>query len=74
MTEEDGRKICMKGWEVAGIKEAVEKGLAGLPNLDPFNDIHHITESDADLYSQAASVNKIQKSSKYVSTKSVYTV
>ena len=23
MTEEGGRKVCMKGWEVAGIKEAV---------------------------------------------------
>ena len=31
MTDEDGRKVCMKGWEVPGIKEAVEKGLAGFP-------------------------------------------
>ena len=73
MVEEDGRKVCMKGWEKAGIKEAVQKGMAGLPNLDPFNDTDPITESDADLYSQAASINKIQESSKYISIKPVYT-
>ena len=68
LTEEDGRKVCMKGWEVAVLKE-----LASLPNLDPFNDITSITESDADLYSQAISINKIQESSKYVYNESVYT-
>ena len=67
LMEEDERKFCMKGWKVAGIKEAVQKGLAGLPNLDPFSDIDAVTESDADLYSQVVSVNKIQESSKYVS-------
>ena len=73
MVEEDGKKVCMKGWEKAGIKKAVQKGMAGLPNLDPFNDIDTITESDAELYSQAASINKIQESSKYLSSKPVYT-
>ena len=51
MTEEDGSKICIKGWKVAGIKEDVQNGLTGLPKCDPFNDIDPITESDADLYS-----------------------
>ena len=73
MTEEDGRKVSMKGWEVAGIKEAVQKGLAGLPNLEPFSDIDPITRSDADFYSHAASINKIHGSSKYVRSESVYT-
>ena len=73
MVEEDERKVCMKGWEKAGIKEAVQKGMAGLPNLDPFKDIDPITESDAELNSQATSINKIQESSKYVSSTPVYT-
>lgn len=37
MTSADGKQICLKGWKVAGIKEAVEKGLSGLPSLDPFH-------------------------------------
>ena len=49
------------------------KGLADSPNLDPFNDIDPITESNTDLYSQATSINKIQESSTYVSSESVYT-
>ena len=48
------------------------KGLADSPNLDPFNDIDPITESDTDLYSQATSINKIQESSTYVSSESIY--
>ena len=39
MTEDDGRKVCVKGWKVAGINEAVQKGLAGLPNFGTINDI-----------------------------------
>ena len=70
--EEDGRKVCMKEWEVSEIKEAVQKGLAGLPNLGSFNGIDPITESDADLYTQAVSINMIQESPKYISSESVY--
>ena len=50
MTEDDGRKICRKGWEVAGIKEAVQKGLSGLPNFGPISDIDPFTENDVKLY------------------------
>ena len=50
----------MNGWGKTGIKEAVQKGMAGLPNLDPFNDTDPITDSDAELYSQAASISKIR--------------
>ena len=37
MTEEDGRKVCMKGWEIARINER-------LPTYDSFNDICPITK------------------------------
>ena len=30
--------MCVKGWQVAGIKEAFQKGLSGFPLLDPFHD------------------------------------
>ena len=72
MTEEDEGKVCMKGCEVTEIKEALQKRLAGWPNLEPFKYIDPITESDTDLTSQAASINNIQESSKYVSSESVY--
>ena len=39
MTSPRGREVCLKGWEVSGIKGAVEMGLANLPPLDPFHDI-----------------------------------
>ena len=64
MTNEEGRKVCLKGWQVAGIQGAVEKGSAGLPNLDPFKEIDPITESLIDRESRAVSITKIHKSSK----------
>lgn len=39
MTSSEGRIVCLKGWKVSGISGAVEKGLNGMPSLDPFNDI-----------------------------------
>ena len=39
MTSSEGGDVCLKGWKVAGILDAAEKGLEELPNLDPFHDI-----------------------------------
>ena len=39
MTSSEGRDVCLNGWKDAGILDAAEKGLGGLPNLDPFHDI-----------------------------------
>ena len=36
----------LKGWEVSGIKGAVEHGVTKLPNLDPFDDIDPTLEED----------------------------
>ena len=49
MTSDEGRKVCLKGWEVSGIKAAVEKGLSKLPCLDPFSDIDPMVENDYDI-------------------------
>ena len=39
MTLPDDQAVSLKGWKVAGITEAVQKGLNGLPALGPFHDI-----------------------------------
>ena len=45
MTSEEGRQVNVKGWEVSGILGAVEKGITGLPTLDPFDDIDPLSDS-----------------------------
>ena len=47
MTSSEGRGVCLKGWKVAGILDAAEKGLDGLPNLEPFHDIDPLGTSDS---------------------------
>ena len=47
MTSSEGRDVCLKGWKVAGILDAAEKRLDGLPNLDPFHDIDPLAASDS---------------------------
>ena len=47
MTSSEGRDVCLKGWKVAGILDATEKGLDGLQNLDPFHDIDPLATSDS---------------------------
>ena len=47
MTSSEGRDVCLKGWKVTGILDAAEKGLDGLPNLDPFHDINPLATSDS---------------------------
>ena len=47
MTSSEGRDVCLKGWKVAGILDAAERGLEELPNLDPFHDIDPLATSDS---------------------------
>ena len=47
MTSSEGRDVCLKGWKVAGILDAAEKGLDGLPNLEPFHDKDPLATSDS---------------------------
>ena len=47
ITSSEGRDVCLKGWKVAGILDAAEKGLEELPNLDPFHDIDPLATSDS---------------------------
>lgn len=49
MTSADGKQICLKGWKVAGITEAVKKGLSGLESLDPFDDIDPMLQEKPDV-------------------------
>ena len=46
MTTSQGKEIIMSGWKASGIIEAIKKGSARLPSLDPFNDLDPLlTES-----------------------------
>ena len=47
MPSSEGRDFCLKGCKVAGILDAVEKRLDGLPNLDLFHDIDPLATSDS---------------------------
>ena len=47
----DGREVCLKGWKVSGIKQAVQMGLSNLPQVDPFEDIDPMFKGDADMKS-----------------------
>ena len=47
MTSSEGKDVCLKGCKVAGIFAAVEKGLDGLANLDPFYDFDPLAMSDS---------------------------
>ena len=62
ITLEEGRKVCLKGWEMSGIKESVEQGLSKLPYLDLFSDIDPMVESDCDI--QTINVHVISEASR----------
>ena len=65
MTSDEGRKVCLKGWEVSVIMAAVEQGLSKLPCLDSFSDIDPMVENDCDI--QTINARVISEASKYVS-------
>ena len=39
MTTSQGKEIIMSGWKASGIIEAIKKGSARLPSLNPFSDL-----------------------------------
>ena len=49
MTSGDGKTICLKGWEVAGIAGAVSKGLAEMAHIDPFHDIDPLSDTHFEI-------------------------
>ena len=66
MTSVEGKKVCLKGWEVAGISDAVRKGLNGMAHIDPFHDIDPLAktsfESEDSLeYEQEMYINDIEE-------------
>ena len=65
MTLNNGRKVCLKGWEVSGIKVAVEQGLSKLRWLDLFSDIDLMAGNDCDI--QTINARVVSEASKYVS-------
>ena len=46
LSSAEGKEVCLKRWEVPGIKGAVELAVAKLWNLDPFDNIDLMLEED----------------------------
>jgi hypothetical protein len=65
MSSAVGREVCLKGWQVTGIKEAIDLGLSNLPVLDPFEDIDPMVEGSVEL--QTVGSRSILEATKYVS-------
>ena len=49
ITSADAKQVCLKGWQVAGIKDAVTQCLFSLASLDPFNDIHRMFGEESNV-------------------------
>ena len=49
MTSGDGKPICLKGSEVAGIVGAVSKGLEGMAHIDPFHHIDSLSDTQFEI-------------------------
>ena len=58
MTSAEGKKVNMKGWEVAGISGAVKEGIAGLPSLDPFDDIDPLSSPPMVIENETSPLDK----------------
>ena len=44
MMSADEKQVCLKGWNEAGIKDAVTQVLSSLASIDPFKDIDPMFE------------------------------
>ena len=49
MMSTDGQQVCLKGWQVAGIKDAVTQGLSSLASLNLLNDINPMFEEESNV-------------------------
>ena len=49
MTSADGNQVCLKGWQVAGIKDTVTQGLSSLASLNPLNDINPMFQEESNV-------------------------
>ena len=66
MTSAERKKVCLKGWDVAGISDAVKKGLKRMAHIDPFHDINLLAETsfeseDSLEYERKMYINDIEE-------------
>ena len=64
MTSAGEKQVCLKGWQVAGIKDVVTQGLSSLASLDPFNDVDPMFEEESNV--QTVNPSGLSAASKYV--------
>ena len=61
LTSPEGREICMKGWKVTGIYDAVQMTSTNLRSLDPFADIDPLFEKEDEcVYAEATNLGSSQ--------------
>ena len=66
MTSAEGKKFCLKRWDVTGISDAVRKGLKRMAHIDLFHDINPLAETsfeseDSLEYEQEMYINDIEE-------------
>ena len=61
LTSPEGREICMEGWKVTGIYDAIQMTSKNLPSLDPFADIDPLfEEEDECVYAESTNLGSSQ--------------
>ena len=62
-----GQEICIKGWKVSGIYDAVNMTSANLPSLDPFADIDPLLNDNQVFLSERINSAKLKVNELYIS-------
>ena len=67
LTSPEGQEICIKGWKVSGIYDAVNMSSANLPCLDPFADIDPLLNDNQVFLSEHIDSAKLKVNELYIS-------
>ena len=67
LTSPEGQEICIKGWKVSGIYDAVNMTSANLPSLDPFADIDPLLNDNQVFLSERINSAKLKVNELYIS-------
>ena len=65
-TSPKGLEICIKGWKVTGIFDAINMTLSKLPSLDPFADIDPLMDDNEISLSDPINAIKLQEGQAYI--------
>ena len=66
LTSPEGQEICIKGWKVSAIYDAVNMSLANLPSLDLFADIDPLLNENQVFLSEHVDSAKLKVNELYI--------